>query len=605
MSLADKIKTYQNEQQSLAWSGTFEEYIEKVKANPLLAQRAHQRMYNMIMESGVIDKENSKKEYKFFSNEIFGLESVFEQLVEEYFKPAALGLDVRKRLLMLMGPVSGGKSSILMLLKRGMEKYSHTENGAIYAIDGCPMNQDPLLLLPAPLRQELEAELGIKIEGELNPYTRHLVQHTYADDILRVPVKRIFFSEKERVGIGTFSPSDPKSQDISELIGSIDFSTITTYGSESDPRAYRFDGELNIANRGLMEFQEILKCDEKFLWHLLSLTQEGNFKVGRFALVDADEVIIAHTNEAEYKNFVSNRKNEALISRMKVVKVPYNLEVEAEEKIYAKAISSTNQSVDVVPLAYKAVAMFSILTRLQESITYSLGLIEKLRVYNGRSVDGVTAVDLQREYIQEGMEGIDPRFIINSLSSSMIRNNGIVDGLDTLRLIEERIPHLPGITPKQIEHYTECIKLAKREYYNEAEKVFIEMFKGQTESLVKGLLENYIKEISSLGIEKEPNVEILRDVEVAMNVSESEAPEFRDKVQYQVNKLKESDKDFHLFNVDMVKNMMKKITYAQTKKYISINDENAEKAVDYLVKDKKYSRDVAERFVRQLVNSFQ
>jgi len=602
MSLADKVKAYQDEQDTLAWNGTFEEYLQKVKDNPLLAQRAHQRMYNMIMESGVTKKT---KEYKFFSKEIFGLESVFEQLVEDYFKPAALGLDVRKRLLMLMGPVSGGKSSILMLLKKGMEAYSQTENGALYAIDGCPMNQDPLLLLPHPLRRELETELGIKIEGELNPYTRHLVDHVYSGDILRVPVKRIFFSEKNRVGIGTFSPSDPKSQDISELIGSIDFSTITTYGSESDPRAYRFDGELNIANRGLMEFQEILKCDEKFLWHLLSLTQEGNFKVGRFALVDADEVIIAHTNEAEYKNFVSNRKNEALISRMKVIKVPYNLQVEAEEKIYEKAISSTNQKVEVVPLAYKAVAIFSILTRLQESIMYSLGLLEKLRIYNGRSIDGVTAIDLQREYVNEGMEGIDPRFIINSLSSSMIRNNGIVDGLDTLRLIEERLPHIPGITPKQVEHYIECLKLAKREYYNEAEKVFIEMFKGQTESLVKGLLENYVKEISALGSGKEINVDILRDVEVAMNVSEAEADEFRDKVQYQVSKLKESDKDFKLFNIDMVKDMMKKITYVQTKKYISINSDNAEKAIDHLVKDKKYSREVAERFVRQLVNSFQ
>jgi len=602
MSLADKVKAYQDEQDTLAWNGTFEEYLQKVKDNPLLAQRAHQRMYNMIMESGVTKKT---KEYKFFSKEIFGLESVFEQLVEDYFKPAALGLDVRKRLLMLMGPVSGGKSSILMLLKKGMEAYSQTENGALYAIDGCPMNQDPLLLLPHPLRRELETELGIKIEGELNPYTRHLVDHVYSGDILRVPVKRIFFSEKNRVGIGTFSPSDPKSQDISELIGSIDFSTITTYGSESDPRAYRFDGELNIANRGLMEFQEILKCDEKFLWHLLSLTQEGNFKVGRFALVDADEVIIAHTNEAEYKNFVSNRKNEALISRMKVIKVPYNLQVEAEEKIYEKAISSTNQKVEVVPLAYKAVAMFSILTRLQESMMYSLGLLEKLRIYNGRSIDGITDKDLQREYVNEGMEGIDPRFIINSLSSSMIRNNGIVDGLDTLRLIEERIPHIPGITAKQIEHYTECLKLAKREYYNEAEKVFIEMFEGQTESLVKGLLENYVKEITALGSNKEANEDILRDVEVAMNVSEAEASEFRDKVQYQVNKLKESDKDFKLFNVDMVKDMMKKITYVQTKKYISINSDNADKAIDHLVKNKKYSRRVAERFVRQLVNSFQ
>ena len=128
-------------------------------------------------------------------------------------------------------------------------------------------------------------------------------------------MERVFLSEEKRIGIGTFSPSDPKSQDIADLTGSIDFSTITEYGSESDPRAYRFDGELNKANRGVMEFQELLKCDEKFLWNLLSLTQEGNFKAGRFALdLSADEVIIAHTNEAEYRSFISNKKNEALQS---------------------------------------------------------------------------------------------------------------------------------------------------------------------------------------------------------------------------------------------------------------------------------------------------
>ncbi|MGQ7031252.1 hypothetical protein ACUN9W_05490, partial [Escherichia coli] len=125
----------------------------------------------------------------------------------------------------------------------------------------------------------------------------------YGGRIEDVVVERIFFSEDRRTGIGTFSPSDPKSQDIADLTGSLDFSTIAEYGSESDPRAYRFDGELNKANRGMMEFQEMLKCDEKFLWHLLSLTQEGNFKAGRFALISADELIVAHTNETEYRSF--------------------------------------------------------------------------------------------------------------------------------------------------------------------------------------------------------------------------------------------------------------------------------------------------------------
>lgn len=605
MSLLDKVKKHQDTEDKLKWNGTFGEYIKEVEKNPMIAQRAHQRIYNMIKESGILEHENGKKEYQFFSHEIFGLEDVFEQLVEEYFKPAALGLDVRKRLLMLMGPVSGGKSSILMLLKKGLEAYSKTENGAIFAIDGCPMNQEPLLLLPYDLRKKFEEELGIKIEGELNPYTRYMVENEYGGDILKVPVKRIFLSEKNRVGIGTFSPSDPKSQDISELVGSIDFSTITKYGSESDPRAYRFDGELNIANRGLMEFQEILKCDEKFLWHLLSLTQEGNFKIGRFALVDADEVIIAHTNEAEYKTFISNKKNEALISRMKVIKVPYNLTVKAEEKIYEKAVNTTRMEVEIVPLAYNAVANFSVLTRLKESLTLGIALVQKLKVLNGETIRSVDAEKVKGEFLDEGMTGIDPRFIINCISSSIIKNNGILDGLETLKIIRERLHLIPGISDKEVEQYKSCVDLANMEYLKEAEKVFVEMFEDQTESLVKGLFDNYLKELENKKAGKEVNKQLLREVEVCMEISEPEASEFRETVAYQVEKLKESGKEFDLMSDENLRDIMKKITYYQMKKYISYTDENVKKAIDHLQTKKGYSKEIAERFVKQLVNSFQ
>lgn len=215
---------------------------------------------------------------------------------------------MRKRILLLMGPVSGGKSTLVTLLKRGLEQYSRTDAGAVYAIAGCPMHEDPLHLIPLELRPEIERELGVRIEGNLCPSCQMRLKNEYQSDIEQVGVVRVLLSEEERVGIGTFSPSDPKSQDIADLTGSIDFSTITEFGSESDPRAYRFDGELNKANRGVMEFQEMLKCDEKFLWNLLSLTQEGNFKAGRFALISADEMIIAHTNETEYKSFISNKK---------------------------------------------------------------------------------------------------------------------------------------------------------------------------------------------------------------------------------------------------------------------------------------------------------
>jgi serine protein kinase len=291
MDILKKIEKYREEEEKLRWEGTFAEYLEMLKERPEVAQSAHSRVYNMIKDAE-IEEEKGIKSYKFFNQQLFGLEEALERLVEEYFHPAAKRLDVRKRILLLMGPVSGGKSTLVAMLKRGLEAYSRTDKGSIFAIKGCPMHEDPLHLIPQHLRSDFNEEYGIRIEGNLSPLNMMRLEQEYGGKIENVLVERIFFSEDKRTGIGTFSPSDPKSQDIADLTGSIDFSTIAEYGSESDPRAYRFDGELNKANRGLMEFQEMLKCDEKFLWHLLSLTQEGNFKAGRFALISADELIV-------------------------------------------------------------------------------------------------------------------------------------------------------------------------------------------------------------------------------------------------------------------------------------------------------------------------
>lgn len=378
MDILNRLQAYRTQEQQLAWQGTFVDYLELVRKNPKIAETAHSRIYHMIEAAGIDTDENGRKHYRFFEKEIFGLEEPLERLVEEYFHSAARRLDVRKRILLLMGPVSGGKSTIVTMLKKGLEQYTRTAEGAVYAIKDCPMHEEPLHLIPQELRPEIEKELGIRIEGNLCPACRMRLQNDYNNRVEDVPVERVVFSEDDRVGIGTFSPSDPKSQDIADLTGSIDFSTISVYGSESDPRAYRFDGELNKANRGLMEFQEMLKCDEKFLWHLLSLTQEGNFKAGRFALISADEMIIAHTNETEYKSFISNKKNEALQSRMIVMHIPYNLKVSDEVKIYEKLVKQSDlQNIHIAPHTLRTASIFSVLTRLKESKKQGMDPVKK------------------------------------------------------------------------------------------------------------------------------------------------------------------------------------------------------------------------------------
>ncbi|MBB6451767.1 serine protein kinase [Salirhabdus euzebyi] len=316
MDILGKIESHRKEEEELRWEGTFREYLELLKEKPHLAQSAHSRIYQMIKEAGVEEKDGHK-EYTFFSHELYGLEEALERLVEEYFHPAAERLDVRKRILLLMGPVSGGKSTIVSMLKRGLEQFSYTDFGAVYAIKGCPMHEDPLHLIPQHLRDDFYQEYGIRIEGNLSPLNMMRLEQEYDGRIEDVIVERVFLSENKRKGIGTFSPSDPKSQDIADLTGSIDFSTIAEYGSESDPRAYRFDGELNVANRGLMEFQEILKCDEKFLWHLLSLTQEGNFKAGRFALISADELMVEDKTKYIIRNPVFPFKLDSSLTKYK------------------------------------------------------------------------------------------------------------------------------------------------------------------------------------------------------------------------------------------------------------------------------------------------
>src|SRR5258706_4612716 len=259
MDLVKRLEEFRDRERGLQWEGAFAQYFEIVTKKPEAARLSHERIYHMIMDAGVETNRNGEPHYNFFSQEIFGIEKPLQQIVE-YFHSAAQRLEVRKRVLLLMGPVGGGKSTIVYLIKRGLEAYSRTEEGALYAIRDCPMHEEPLHLIPNDLRPDVEKEFGIYIEGDLCPHCRYMVDTQYTGHIEDVPVKRLAFSEKYRVGVGTFTPSDPKSQDISELVGGIDLSTIGEVGVESDPRAYRFDGELNIANRGLVEFVEMLKC---------------------------------------------------------------------------------------------------------------------------------------------------------------------------------------------------------------------------------------------------------------------------------------------------------------------------------------------------------
>ncbi|WP_413404288.1 PrkA family serine protein kinase [Paenibacillus amylolyticus] len=585
MNIFERVAEHRAESDRLTWNGTFEDYIALLREDPTPAMTAHARVYEMIESFGV-EEVGGHKRYKFFEQEIFGLDRSIEKLVEEYFHSAARRLDVRKRILLLMGPVSGGKSTLVTLLKRGLEQFSRTEKGAIYAIDGCPMHEEPLHLIPLELRPEVEKEIGVRIEGNLCPSCQMRLRTEYGGDISKVPVERVIVSEDNRVGIGTFSPSDPKSQDIADLTGSIDFSTITEFGSESDPRAYRFDGELNKANRGLMEFQEMLKCDEKFLWNLLSLTQEGNFKAGRFALISADEMIVAHTNESEYKSFISNKKNEALQSRMIVMPIPYNLKVSEEEKIYAKLIQQSDMKhVHIAPHALRTAAIFSILTRLKETKKQGMDLVKKMRMYDGEEVEGYKEADLremQNEYLDEGMSGIDPRYVINRISSALIKQNlQCINALDILRAIKDGLDQHASITKEERERYLNFIALARKEYDELAKKEVQKAFVYSFEESARTLFENYLDNIEAFcnwskirdpltDEEMDPDERLMRSIEEQIGISENAKKAFREEILIRISAYSRKERKFEYSSHDRLREAIEKKLFTDLKDIVKI-----------------------------------
>jgi serine protein kinase len=526
------------------WEGTFRDYLPMVLKNPQLAQLAHARLYNMVRSFGVDVDEQGNEAYHFFTRELFGIDEALAKVVE-YLKAAATGSDVGRRILMLYGPPSSGKSQLVILLKRGLEEFTHTGDG-VYAIADCPQHENPLHLIPHALRQDLLDTYGIYIEGELCPMCALNLREKYANDIYRVPVQRIFFSEKDRIGIGTFVPSDPKSQDISELVGSIDLATVGEYGAESDPRAYRFDGELNIANRGMIEFIEMLKADERFLYILLTLTQEKNIKTGRFSLIYADEFVIAHTNEAEFKEFLADKKSEALQDRMIMVQMPYNLKASAEVQIYEKLLKRASLGqLHLAPHALEVAAMFAVLSRLEEPKLAGLTLVKKMRLYDGQEVEGFRQKDIKLIKAQterEGMDGISPRFVINRISSSLIRpNTKCINPIDVLRAIKDGFETHGTFKREDRERFDNLIADVRREYDEIAKTDVQKAFFVSFEQEALTLLDNYLDHVEAYlddkklldpltEEERDPDEKLMRSIEDKVKVPESGKEAFRNEI---------------------------------------------------------------------------
>src|SRR5438128_213622 len=489
MGLVSRIAALQDKTsfKELHWDGTLEDYLKIVRENPRVTRTAFQRIYDMILSHGKTEYIDNKKRlirYHFFHDEpnggrdaVYGLDVPLMKLVN-VFKSAAQGYGTEKRVILLHGPVGSSKSTIVRLLKKGLEEYSRTPEGALYTFawvlekkreDGTihrevfnsPMNEDPLLLIPEDWREKVFADLAspdagfqVPVRADLCPASRLIFRELmteYKGDFAKVMslvrVRRLLLSEKDRVGIGTFQPKDEKNQDSTELTGDVNYRKIAEYGSDSDPRAFNFDGEFNIANRGIIEFVEVLKLDVAFLYDLLGASQEHKIKPKKFPQTDIDEVIIGHTNEPEYRKLQNNEFMEALRDRTVKIDIPYITKLTDEIKVYEKDYNAQRiRGKHIAPHTIEMAAMWAVLTRLETPKKANLTLLQKLKLYDGKTLPGYTedsVKELQKEAAREGMDGISPRYIQDKISNALVNEKYTGQDEDPderlMRSIEEKI----------------------------------------------------------------------------------------------------------------------------------------------------------------------
>lgn len=602
------VSTWQKENPlaKSSWTGTFEEYLNLVKSNPKVTRNAFQRMYDMIVEAGKEDYVDFKKQvvrYKFFDDAknngkdaVFGLDIPLMKFVN-VLKAAALGYGTEKRVILLHGPVGSAKSTICRLVKKGVEAYSKTDAGALYTfewidekdeLDGLlgkgvkvfasPMHEEPLLLIPEELRAQVcetlnkgqDGTFRVIIDGELCPPSRYIfnaLMNRYNGDLKKVlshiRVKRLFLSETDRVGIGTFQPKDEKNQDSTELTGDINYRKIAEYGSDSDPRAFNFDGEFNVANRGVIEFVEVLKLDVAFLYDLLGASQEHRIKPKKFAQTHIDEVIIGHTNEPEYRRLQDNEFMEALRDRTVKIDIPYITRWKDEINIYKKDFNSQKmRGISIAPHTIEMAAMWAIMTRLEKPKKANLTRLQKLKLYNGKTLPNYTednVKELRKEAVREGLDGISPRYIQDKLSNSIVaaqqNNKGSVNPFMVMNELESGLKHHSLLSNEELKNeYRELLSVVKQEY-EEIIKAEVQRAISADESALSRLCGNYIDNVKAYtqkekvrnqftGQDDEPNEPLMRSIEEKIDIPESRKDDFRREIMNYIGALAIEGKKF-------------------------------------------------------------
>jgi len=581
----------------LNWEGTFQEYVDIVTQDPRVTRTAYQRLYDMIISYGTDEYIDSKKRithYRFFDDPdnagqdaVYGLDIPLMKMVN-VFKSAARRYGTERRVILLHGPVGSSKSTIVRLLKKGLQHYSKTPEGRLYTFqwiegDGegpetlapCPIHEEPLHLIPlevrgkflAQLNEHLDEDQTVFLEGDLCPYCRRNFEELerrhdgdWTKVLGHVRVKRLLLSEKDRVGIGTFQPKDEKNQDSTELTGDINYRKIAEYGSESDPRAFNFDGEFNIANRGLIEFVEVLKLDVAFLYDLLGASQEHKIKPKKFAQTDIDEVIVGHTNEPEYRKLQKNEYMEALRDRTVKIDIPYITKLAEEIKIYLKDYNPSKiRGKHIAPHTIEMAGMWAVLTRLEDPKKAELTLLQKLKLYDGKMLPGYTedsVRELRKETSREGMEGISPRYIQDKISNALVvEGSRSINPFMVLNELESGLKHHSLIDNEEVRaRYRELLGVVKEEYENIVKNEVQRAISADEEAISK-LCSNYIDNVKAYtqkervrnkytGRDEEPDERLMRSIEEKIDIPESRKDDFRREIMNYIGALAIEGKTF-------------------------------------------------------------
>ena len=620
---------------------SYADYIDLLSRRPKLARNAFQYMYDMIVRKGTRQFERYRKtytHYNFFDDPvipIYGLEETLDQFVN-FVSGAAGHYGTQNRVLLLHGPVGSSKSTICRLLKKGLQEYSQEEDGAWFTykwvdlpcegidavntapIDACPMNEDPLKLMPMEMREAVLKDLNHKLlesvpeadrngvyelvsQGELCPRCQKymdLLLAKYDGDWEQVVNKHIrvyrrCHSETRRVGIGTFQPKDEKNQDSTELTGDLNFGKVGEFGSDSDSRAFNFDGEFCVANRGLVEFIEMLKLSNEFLYDLLGVSQEHNIKPKKFSQVSVDEVVIGHTNGAEFDRLTGNRFMEALRDRTVKIDVPYLLRLSEEVKVYDHTYGPGKVKQHIMPHTLEIAAFFAILTRLKDDKETKLDLRDKAKLYDGQALPGWTedsVKELRDKYPDEGLkDGVSARFIQDKISNCLARKKDYVNVFEVLNELKLGLYNSSLIDVEHVKKYEECLDLAIKELQEILKSEVQRAMVGDGDLIVR-LCAKYIDNVVAYVNEEkvqnpitkqdqEPDERLMRSIEEKIDIPEQGANDFRRSLAAFIGTLHTRKREFRWDSNPELKRALEAKLFEDTRHTIKLSSLSSEASI--------------------------